>query len=52
MPGCAVATCKNFNRNTKGTGIKYYRFPKNDDLAIRWINACHRQGKINLKNGK
>lgn len=52
MPGCAVATCKNFNRKTKGTDIKYFSFPKNEDMAKQWITACRREDKINLKNGK
>lgn len=52
MPGCAVATCKNTNRKTKGTDIKYFGFPKNEDLTRLWINACRRVDKINLKNGE
>lgn len=52
MPGCAVSTCKNWNKKTQGTNIKYYSFPKNEDLAKQWINACRRNDKINLKNGK
>lgn len=52
MPDCAVAKCGNFTRKTKGTEIKYFRFPKNDDLAKQWEAACKRDDKINLKNGK
>ncbi|KAL1493952.1 hypothetical protein ABEB36_009631 [Hypothenemus hampei] len=50
MPGCAVANCKNFNRKTKGTDIRYFRFPKNEDLAKQWVSACGRKDEINLKN--
>ncbi|CAH0548841.1 unnamed protein product [Brassicogethes aeneus] len=50
MPGCAVAGCRNFNKNTKGSDIKYFRFPKNGDMAAQWVNACKRKDKINLKN--
>lgn len=52
MPSCAVFKCTNTNRKTKGTDIKYYSFPSNKDLAKIWINACHREDSINLKNGK
>lgn len=52
MPNCAAATCKNTNRTTKGTDIKYFRFPKNEDMSKQWIVACRREDKINLKNGK
>nr|CAH7759843.1 unnamed protein product [Callosobruchus chinensis] len=50
MPGCAVANCKNYNRVTKGSGVKYFRFPKNEDLAKQWVIACRRKDEINLKN--
>lgn len=50
MPSCAIATCKNNNRNTKGTDIKYFSFPKSD-LKKQWIVACKRNDEINLKNG-
>ncbi|KAL1488469.1 hypothetical protein ABEB36_014940 [Hypothenemus hampei] len=50
MPGCAVSICKNYNRNTKGTGIQYFRFPKNEQLNNKWIQACRRKETINLKN--
>lgn len=49
MPGCALASCTNYNRNKKGKDIKYFRFPKNEDLANRWIVACRRKDKIKLK---
>lgn len=51
MPGCAVALCKNYNRLTKGTEIKYFRFPKDKELCKKWIIACRREDEINLKNG-
>lgn len=52
MPGCAVTGCKNYSRVTKGTEIKYFRFPKEKELCRRWIIVCRRKDKINLKNGK
>lgn len=52
MPSCAIALCKNYNQKTKGTDVKYFRFPTNSDLAKQWIASCKREGKINLKNGK
>lgn len=37
MPNCAVATCKNSNKTTKGSDIKFFTFPKNIDLSKQWI---------------
>lgn len=51
MPGCAVFKCGNTNKKTKGTEIKYFRFPKIDEICKKWIVACRREDKINLKNG-
>ncbi|XP_050500736.1 THAP domain-containing protein 1-like [Diabrotica virgifera virgifera] len=50
MPGCAVANCKNYNRVTKGSNIKYFRFPQNEEFVKQWVVACRRQDEINLKN--
>lgn len=52
MPGCAIATCKHTNKITKGSEIRYFRFPKNYAMAKKWIFACRRQDTINLRNGK
>lgn len=52
MPSCTVSYCKNFNTNTKETDIKYFSFPKYEDMAKQWITACKRSVKVNLKNGK
>lgn len=52
MPGCAIAGCGNYNRVTKGTEIKYFRFPIRDKkICDKWISACRRADEINLKNG-
>ncbi|CAH1981430.1 unnamed protein product [Acanthoscelides obtectus] len=50
MPGCAVANCKNYNRVTKGSDIRYFRFPKNEEFVKRWVGACRREDEINLRN--
>ncbi|KAK9738047.1 THAP domain [Popillia japonica] len=51
MLGCAVNACGNYNRATKGSNIRYYRFPKDKALAKQWIAACKRYDVINIKNG-
>ncbi|KAK9721053.1 THAP domain [Popillia japonica] len=50
MPGCAVNGCRNYNRATKGSNIRYYRFPKDEALTKQWIAACQREDVINTKN--
>lgn len=52
MSNCSVATCKNYSKITRGTDIKYFRFPSNKHLAKQWIAACGRKGPINLKNAR
>jgi hypothetical protein len=52
MLSCAVAGCGNYNRVTKRTDVRYFHFPKNEDLAKQWIVACRRDDKINLKHGR
>ncbi|XP_050315855.1 THAP domain-containing protein 1 B-like [Anthonomus grandis grandis] len=52
MSSCAVATCKNYSRVTKGTNIKYFRFPKDRNFPKQWANACHKEDEINFKNAR
>lgn len=52
MPNCAVYGCNNQNKKKDNNEIKFYSFPKNEHLAAKWIRACGRKDKINLKNGK
>lgn len=50
MPNCAVYGCNNHNRKTKGTFIKYYKFPKDEFFCSKWIASCKRDDKINISN--
>lgn len=52
MPTCAVQGCLSYSRKTKGTNIKYYSFPKKEELSKRWVYACHRLDKFNIQQGK
>lgn len=52
MPTCSVAKCNTYNRKTKGTNVSYHKFPKNEELRKTWINACKREDKFNVTNGK
>nr|XP_012215770.1 PREDICTED: uncharacterized protein LOC105668131 [Linepithema humile] len=40
MPSCAVKNCKNNSRNTKNTGIRYFSFPKKNEMIEKWIVLC------------
>lgn len=42
MPQCAVATCRNNHRKTKGRRVRYHRFPAEDDVRSRWVSVCGR----------
>lgn len=50
MPQCAVATCRNNHRKTKGRRVRYHRFPAEDDVRSRWVSVCGRGGVVNTFN--
>ena len=49
MPQCAVATCRNSHRRTRGRRIRYHRFPQIPEVRARWVRAC---GRVPLSNGE
>ncbi|XP_043513503.1 myotubularin-related protein DDB_G0290005-like isoform X2 [Frieseomelitta varia] len=49
MPQCAVATCRNSHRQTRGRSIRYHRFPQIPEVRSRWVRAC---GRVPLSNGE
>ncbi|KAG7208995.1 hypothetical protein KM043_015162 [Ampulex compressa] len=49
MPQCAVATCRNSHRRTRGRRIRYHRFPQIPEVRSRWVRAC---GRVPLSNGE
>lgn len=49
MPQCAVATCRNSHRQTRGCSIRYHRFPQIPEVRSRWVRAC---GRVPLSNGE
>ncbi|KAL1488226.1 hypothetical protein ABEB36_015181 [Hypothenemus hampei] len=50
MPGCAVSNCSNYNKKTKGTGVKYFSFPKDFKMCNKWFSMCNRKDPVNFKN--
>lgn len=42
MPQCAVATCRNSHRKTRGRRVRYHRFPVEAEARGRWVTACGR----------
>lgn len=50
---CAVATCKNHNRNHE-EGISFHRFPvdNSSDICKQWVIKCRRKDEINLRNAR
>lgn len=43
MPQCAVVSCSNSHRKTKGAPVRYHRFPTDMLTRAKWVKAC---GKI------
>nr|XP_019956310.1 PREDICTED: uncharacterized protein LOC109638005 isoform X3 [Paralichthys olivaceus] len=41
---CVVTGCR--NRRTPGTGLSFYRFPRDPDRKQRWIEAVNREGWV------
>lgn len=52
MANCAIATCSNHYRKTRGLSVQvmYHRFPKGSDICKLWILKCKRQDAFNYKN--
>lgn len=42
MPQCAVISCNNTHRKTKGGSVRYHRFPGDAGTRARWVRACGR----------
>ncbi|XP_071574859.1 uncharacterized protein [Temnothorax nylanderi] len=42
---CAVKGCKNYYRKTKKLGkkVQYFSFPKENDMALKWLEVCKTQ---------
>lgn len=47
MPQCAVNTCRNSHRRTRGLFIKYHRFPPIPEVRNLWVRACNRPTLLN-----
>ncbi|XP_035216122.1 peroxynitrite isomerase THAP4-like [Stegodyphus dumicola] len=53
MASCAVATCRNTYRNTKGRGIIFHAFPKKNLLLTKkWLLQCRRQDYVNENHAR
>lgn len=42
MPQCAVSSCRNSHRRTRGHSIRYHRFPQLSEVRNLWVKACNR----------
>ncbi|KAK9877131.1 hypothetical protein WA026_016875 [Henosepilachna vigintioctopunctata] len=40
MPQCAIVTCNNSHRRTKGGNVRYHRFPGDHNTRSRWLQVC------------
>ncbi|KAL3283947.1 hypothetical protein HHI36_018115 [Cryptolaemus montrouzieri] len=40
MPQCAIITCNNTHRRTKGGNVRYHRFPGDHNTRTRWLQVC------------
>ncbi|GBL94487.1 hypothetical protein AVEN_154613-1 [Araneus ventricosus] len=49
MSACAVVTCPNYHRKTKGKGVIYHMFLVCPNRNKIWISKCKRQDHINVK---
>lgn len=53
MSVCAIATCKNTHKNSKGKNVIFHVFPKgNNELCKEWLQKCHRNDPVNVKNAR
>lgn len=47
MPQCAVHACGNSHRRTRGKPVHYHRFPQEQEVRRKWIEACNRKASSN-----
>lgn len=52
MPQCAVSTCRNSHRKTKGHRVRYHRFPAEVSVRERWVAVCGRQNWFNTTTAR
>ena len=55
MPSnCTVFGCFNTRMkvNTQGLDIRFFRFPRENDVRDAWIQACRRSDQINPNNAR
>ncbi|KAF4519759.1 hypothetical protein B566_EDAN010353 [Ephemera danica] len=52
MPQCAVATCRNSHRKTKGRRVRYHRFPAEESVRERWVAVCGRSTIFNTTTAR
>ncbi|XP_059480597.1 uncharacterized protein LOC132199691 isoform X2 [Neocloeon triangulifer] len=52
MPQCAVSTCRNSHRKTKGRRVRYHRFPAEESVRERWVAVCGRQNWFNTTTAR
>ncbi|GIY69356.1 THAP domain-containing protein 4 [Caerostris darwini] len=43
---CAVASCRNRYSKTRGKGISYHRFPREDSALKAWVAVCRRSDEF------
>lgn len=51
---CAIKGCKNYYRKTKnipGKKVQYFSFPKDNAIALKWLEVCEKQD-ISVTKGK
>ncbi|XP_066973174.1 52 kDa repressor of the inhibitor of the protein kinase-like [Macrobrachium rosenbergii] len=51
MPSnCSIFGCFNTKAKTKETGVRHFRFPKDEVFRDKWLHACRRADPVNPKN--
>lgn len=52
MPGCTVVGCNNYSSITKGSDVRYFKFPKEKDLAKQYGYTHAEHGTISCIHKK
>ena len=52
MTRCSVSYCTNTYKNSRYKKLKFYRFPRNKHVQMKWIEACKPLKNFNIKNAR
>ncbi|XP_011700993.1 PREDICTED: uncharacterized protein LOC105457806 [Wasmannia auropunctata] len=48
MPSCFIKNCKSHTNYVFNKCVKYFSFPQDPELRLKWLEACRRDGNFKV----